>query len=154
MTSDDDNDGNADVRDRPDWAEAVATGEAVEPARLLLIGFDGLDYELFRSCAPDGFEILPLLAPIPVTGPSWTSIYTGDAMATHGVRDVFGLEFRRYYSRNRLVHLFRWHLHNLGLVIRRKPPRRRHKSYETTCSTYLWDTLGRAGLTFKIVNMP
>jgi len=122
--------------------------------KVLIVGFDGLDYELFKRRSRLRCQLHPLLAPIPVTGPSWTSIYTGDSMARHNVRDVFGLEFRRRYSDNHVLHMLRWHVHNLGLMLRLKPPRRRHVTYQTTRSKYLWDTLGRAGITVKTVNMP
>ena len=62
--------------------------------KVMVIGFDGLDYELFKKRNSRDMLLLPLLAPIPATGPSWTSIYTGDSMARHNIRDVFGLEFR------------------------------------------------------------
>jgi len=122
--------------------------------RLLLIGFDGLDYELLKKRNSSDIRLLPLLAPIPATGPSWTSMYTGDSMATHNIRDVFGLEFRRRYSRNDFLHIMLWHWHNLGRVLRRLPPRQRHATYETTSSKYLWDTLSQAGVKMKMVNMP
>ena len=122
--------------------------------KLLVIGFDGLDCELFKKRTPAGMDLWPLYAPIPITGPSWTSIYTGDSVATHGVRDVYGLEFRRRYSRNDALHLLRWHLHNLGRVLRGKPAHERVATYATTTSRYVWDTLGADGVTAKLVALP
>jgi len=122
--------------------------------KVLIIGFDALDHELFSRRRTQGFRLLPLFAPIPVTGPSWTSIYTGDGMARHNVRDVYGFEFRRRYYHSDLLHLLRWHVHNLGLLARLKPPLKRYATCETTPSRYVWDTLGEAGISLKIVNMP
>lgn len=58
--------------------------------RLMVLGFDALDYGLFRTRAPEGYTVLPLYSPVPVTGPAWTSIYTGKTLEHHGVRDVWG----------------------------------------------------------------
>jgi hypothetical protein len=123
-------------------------------AKVLVIGFDALDYELFSKRRPAGMTLHPLFAPIPVTGPSWTSIYTGDGMASHGVRHVFGMQFRRCYARNARLDLLLWRLHNLARIARAKPPRQKHLTYLTTESTYVWDTLGAAGVKVKTVNMP
>ncbi len=122
--------------------------------KLLLIGFDGLDYELYKQFRDSDCTLLPSLAPIPVTGPSWTSIYTGDSMATHGVRDVYGFEFRRRYSHNDFVHLARWYIHNFGLMLRRKPALKRWATCQTTGSTHIWRTLSDAGLSLKTIAMP
>lgn len=124
------------------------------PDKLLVVGFDGLDHELFARHNALDLDVHPLYAPIPVTGPSWTSLYTGDSMTTHNVRDVYGLEFRRRYARNDVLHLLRWRLHNLGRVLRGKPAHKRYATYATTPSTHVWDTLGEAGVRVKIVNMP
>lgn len=122
--------------------------------KVLVIGFDALDYELFARHNPMGMQLSPLLAPIPVTGPSWTSMYTGDSVARHGVWNVFGLEFRKRYARSDRTNLLLWHLHNVWRVVTFKWPHKRYATYATTPSKYVWDTLGQAGVTFKIVNMP
>ncbi len=123
-------------------------------AKVLVIGFDALDYELFGNLSTSNLKLLPLYAPIPVTGPSWTSMYTGDSAATHGVWNVFGLEYRKRYARNDAIQLCLWRLHNLWRVITRHTPQERYATYATTGSTYVWDTLGAEDVSFKIVNMP
>jgi len=132
----------------------MGTGSTDTGKNLLVIGFDGLDYELFKNYVRPPFDLLPLYAPVPVTGPSWTSLYTGDSVTTHNVRDVFGLEFRRRYARNDTLHLIRWHLHNLGRLLRGKATHKRFATYATTPSKYLWDTLNAGGVDVKLVNMP
>ena len=122
--------------------------------KVLVIGFDALDYELLARHNARGMRLAPLLAPIPVTGPSWTSIYTGDSAARHGVWNVFGLEFRKRYARNDRLQIVLWYLYNSWAVITFKKWRKRYATYATTPSKYVWDTLGRRGISFKIVNMP
>lgn len=122
--------------------------------KVLVIGFDALDYELFGKLSTSDLRLLPLLAPIPVTGPSWTSMYTGDSATSHGVWNVFGLEYRKRYARSDAVQLFLWRTHNLWRIITRHRAQERYATYATTKSTYVWDTLGAEGVSFKIVNMP
>ncbi len=61
--------------------------------RLLIIGFDGLDYYLTRDFLkrnPWTFTLKKLKAKIPATGPAWASIYTGADVKTHGITDIWG----------------------------------------------------------------
>jgi len=60
---------------------------------LLCIGFDGLDHREWSRRLADqlpGFEYVLLHSPVPVSGPAWTSIYTGLPMEQHGVTDLWG----------------------------------------------------------------
>ena len=123
-------------------------------SKLLVMGFDGLDYELFKQRGPAGLEVLPLYSPVPVTGPAWTSIYTGDSTTTHGVRNVYGLETRRRYARNELLHWVGWYGHQLFRLLRFKPLHRRYVTRARTQSKYIWDTLSAAGVRVKVVAMP
>jgi len=122
--------------------------------KLLVIGFDALDYGVSRRRPIDGFEIHPLYSPVPATGPGWTSMYTGDSLGAHGVGDVWGLETSRRYARSDWLHNLRFAAHQLARRIRRKPVKPRYASPATTKSTYLWATLGGGGVTTKLVNMP
>jgi predicted AlkP superfamily phosphohydrolase/phosphomutase len=45
--------------------------------KLLIIGLDGLDYELFKETRPKGYRIKKTLSSFPWTLPGWSSIYTG-----------------------------------------------------------------------------
>jgi len=56
--------------------------------KLLIIGFDALDYEAYRKIKPEGFKVYPLLSPDPFTPIAWTSIYTGSSKERHGVKDL------------------------------------------------------------------
>lgn len=55
------------------------------------MGFDGLGYSPARF-SPIGqlLGLRTLYAPLAVTGPSWTSIYTGLTAKQHGVREAWG----------------------------------------------------------------
>lgn len=58
--------------------------------RLLLLGFDAMDYNIALNFLPKlGFNVKPLYAPVPVTAPSWTSIHTGKTMEEHGVNEMW-----------------------------------------------------------------
>jgi len=58
------------------------------------------------------------------TGPSWTSIYTGQPAAVHGVTDLWGR------------------------------PINGSRSFQTVREPFIWDILNRAGLTCGLVTMP
>lgn len=59
--------------------------------RLLMMGFDGLGYSPARfSPVSQLLGLRTLYAPLPVTGPSWTSLYTGLTAKQHGVREAWG----------------------------------------------------------------
>lgn len=124
------------------------------PVKLLVIGFDGLDDELFDTRNTLDLDVLPLFSPVPATGPGWTSIYTGDDASTHNIRDVWGMERFRRYARNPILNDVIWYLHQLGRLTRGKNLRGRYDTRETTRSTYLWDTLNDADLSVRLLNLP
>jgi len=121
---------------------------------LLVIGFDGLDYELLCRHGLPCARLLPLFSPVPVTGPAWTSIYTGDSVGAHKVRDCFGLPGFRRYARNEILHQLLWRARLLVGRLGLREPLEETRTYATTSSTYIWDSLGRAGVTVKLVNLP
>jgi len=93
--------------------------------RVLLAGFDALDYRIVKKgFILPGFQTSPLHSPVPISGPAWTSLNTGDTMEKHGVEENFGRNVEG------------------------------EKTYETTESAYMWDWLGDAGYTVKLVNVP
>lgn len=57
--------------------------------KLLCIGFDGLDYADWTEFA-HLWPAVVLESPKPLSGPAWTSIYTGLSADTHGVTDMWG----------------------------------------------------------------
>ncbi len=122
--------------------------------KLLVIGFDGLDYEIFSRRSNLGLKVHPLFAPVPVTGPSWTSIYTGDSVTTHKIRNVFGLKYRKRYSQNESLHTAIWFAKQIARFILRKKLHSRSATPADTPSKYIWQTLSNAGLGMKIVAMP
>jgi hypothetical protein len=123
-------------------------------AKLLVIGFDALDYELFKAHTRLRSDLYPLYSPVPVTGPAWTSIYTGDSVAKHGVREGWGFSSVRRYARSEFGHRAHWFARWLAgrCGLRRREPVLR--TYRTTESVYMWDSLGKAGVTVKLVNLP
>lgn len=58
--------------------------------RLLMMGFDGLGYSPARFTLSDLLGLRTLYAPLPVTGPSWASLYTGLTAKQHKVREAWG----------------------------------------------------------------
>jgi len=60
--------------------------------KLLIIGFDALDYEyvLEQKILKD-FQVIEMTAPEPLTGPGWTTLYTGLSMQEHGITSVHGV---------------------------------------------------------------
>jgi len=56
-----------------------------------MMGFDGLGYSPARlSEIGQLLELRTLYAPVAVTGPSWTSLYTGLTLKQHGVKEAWG----------------------------------------------------------------
>jgi len=65
--------------------------------KLLIIGFDGMDYRIAkRTIKKYNFDfkldLHKLKVKVPLTGPSWTSFYTGLNMDVHGVYDGWGTD--------------------------------------------------------------
>jgi hypothetical protein len=123
--------------------------------RLLVVGFDALDHEVFTEHNELGLEVHRLFSPVPVTGPAWTSMYTGASIKAHGVRDVHGRS-----GRHRIVRWSRW-LDRLAWGVRDgcvrlgwKDPVETYRTPADTPATYFWDTLTEAGLSTKLVNLP
>jgi len=121
---------------------------------LLVIGFDGLDYELFRKHNSLDLEVLPLYSPVPVTGPAWTSIYTGDSVGTHEVRDGWGFPYPRRYARTEIAHRLLWQVRRIAGRVGLKTQLPRYRSYRTTQSAYVWESLNKANITTNLVNLP
>jgi len=122
--------------------------------KLLVVGFDGLDFELFKAHCRVDLDIVPLHSPVPVTGPAWTSIYTGDGVSTHKVRDCFGLPTFRRYARNEVLHKALWRARQLIGKLGLREPLQECRTYADTSSRYVWDTLGAGGVSVKLVNLP
>ena len=122
--------------------------------KLLVIGFDGLDFELFQARHKLPVRVLPLYSPVPVTGPAWTSLYTGDSVSTHKVRDCFGLPALRRYARSEVLHQVLWRSRRLAGKLGLREPLQECRTYADTSSAYVWDTLGEHGVTVKLVNLP
>ncbi len=122
--------------------------------KLLIIGFDGLDYEIFSRRSKLGLTVHPLFAPVPVTGPSWTSIYTGDSVSTHQVRNVFGLKYRKRYSNIDSLQKAIWLGRQFFRFIRRRKMQSLSATPADTPSKYIWQSLSDAGVQMKIVAMP
>jgi len=60
--------------------------------KLLVIGFDGLSPDLAREALdPIGYHVNPMLCPVPLTGPSWWTIYTGLSQEQHGIKHMHAL---------------------------------------------------------------
>jgi hypothetical protein len=45
--------------------------------KVLVLGFDALDYEIFENYVPSGYKTCKPLSEFPMTVPGWTEIYTG-----------------------------------------------------------------------------
>ena len=59
--------------------------------KLLILGLDAAPKRILKNIpALSRYDIQHMLAPVPLSGPSWTSIYTGLPAETHGVVDVLG----------------------------------------------------------------
>lgn len=64
-----------------------------EEVKLLIIGFDGMDYAMTAETIPDKFKkwLKPLTVEVAMTGPSWASFYTGKSVEQHGIFNGWGL---------------------------------------------------------------
>jgi len=56
-----------------------------------LFGLDGADSEYLPSYFPE-FKVKQVESPVPLSGPAWTSLYTGKTMKEHGVTHIWGLK--------------------------------------------------------------
>lgn len=124
--------------------------------RVVVLGLDGLDYELFKKYSRiTDLRILPMHSPIPVTGPAWTTLYTGDSVITHGIGDVLGRRRPyRVYSKKKFINFFPWSLRKILGVFRIKEPIPVYNTYETTSSHYIWDILSEKSYRVKLFNLP
>jgi predicted AlkP superfamily phosphohydrolase/phosphomutase len=94
--------------------------------KLLIVGFDALDYEIFR-CHNEvaDLTILPFRVEIASTGPSWTSIYTGLSSKNHKITDHWGRHTETSLS------------------------------FDTTpVRSYIWDVLNQNGFSVELFNLP
>jgi predicted AlkP superfamily phosphohydrolase/phosphomutase len=111
---------------------------------LLVLGFDGLDYERYRSRS--AFDIDLLYSPVAVTGTAWTSLYTGDSLSSHGVRDTWGRNIRQQLRAGD------W---TVGFLIQNLLiERNKFHTYESTPSTPFWEVLNDHGVSTNTVNLP
>jgi len=69
--------------------------------KLLVIGFDGLEPEFFRSYVPSGYELHPLYSPQPFTPTAWMSIYTGGLSAEEHGYSPSWFDFLHVYKRRK-----------------------------------------------------
>lgn len=58
--------------------------------KTLLIGFDGMDYYLAKEYYKGNLNVKKLVARVPLSGPSWATIYTGKSAENHKVHDAWG----------------------------------------------------------------
>lgn len=59
--------------------------------RLLLLGLDGADPEYLPRYLPKEFKVKSIENSVPLSGPAWTSLYTGKTAGEHGVTHIWGL---------------------------------------------------------------
>jgi len=119
--------------------------------RILVLGFDGLDYELYKGFHRHGFTVLPSYSPVPVTGPAWTSLYTGMSFSRHLVREVWGRHDHERFSSNWLVNYLGWRVRDLAIMVGAV---KKTGHYDRAFVPYLWDILGERGITVKLFNLP
>ncbi|TET91457.1 MAG: hypothetical protein E3J35_02490 [Methanomassiliicoccales archaeon] len=126
--------------------------KSAEPGqpRLLIVGFDALDYRLFEELAQGELCVHSLLAKTPVTGPSWTTIYTGMGRRRHGVTDLWGrrLSGLKISNGTALVHA------KEALLGRRDWRDFLTRTYSTCLVPYVWDYLNKAGVNVGLFNLP
>lgn len=90
-------------RTKAGYAETDVEAESADGAgdsgwrrvKLLIIGFDGMDYHLTKMTLDEErfdfpLRIFPLRVDVPLTGPSWATFYTGLNASVHGVTDYWG----------------------------------------------------------------
>ncbi|MFO8007566.1 MAG: alkaline phosphatase family protein [Candidatus Brocadiia bacterium] len=123
--------------------------------RLLVVGFDGLDFELFKAHSRLDLPVVELFSPVPVTGPAWTSIYTGVGVQAHGIRDVHARARSHQIVRGRpRLDRLAWFVYDICVRLGLKKAPSRDRTTRTTPAAYLWDLLSEAGVSVKLVNMP
>jgi len=123
--------------------------------RLLVVGFDALDFQVFRQQNALGLQVAELFSPVPVTGPAWTSMYTGASVKAHGVRDVHGRSGRyRIVKWSRWPDRLAWWVRDRCVRMGWKEDVPAYRTPANTPATYLWQTLTEAGLSTKLVNLP
>lgn len=122
--------------------------------RILVVGFDALDYELFSKFAFPEYSVIPLYSPVPMTGPAWSSIYTGLSVPNHGISEGWGRRKSRFYSRYKFLDDFLWSLRKLAGCVGLKPKVTDHQTYSTSRNDFLWDVLSRNDIDCKLFNLP
>jgi len=63
------------------------------PRMMLIIGLDGFDWRWRRYLRAADFEVLPFHSPHALSGPAWTSIFTGLRAETHRMKHNTDLAF-------------------------------------------------------------
>lgn len=100
--------------------------------KLLVVGYDGLSVELMKQLSLGrSLQMLGVLRPmkieIPVSGPSWMTLYTGLSATEHGVLDALG------YGGKKGEEL---------------------TTYADLTGRCVWDILGDNGITVGLCNLP
>jgi hypothetical protein len=90
--------------------------------KLLVVGFDGVSPDVFQRAWP--IDVRPLRTEIALSGPSWTTIYTGLAAAEHKVYTPVG------------------------------QPSQGGQSYADLEGKVVWDEVGAHGYRVGLVNLP
>ena len=57
---------------------------------ILVVGLDGFDYRWRAPLVKQGYQVLPMDSPHCLSGPAWTSIFSGLRAETHGIPHVPG----------------------------------------------------------------
>lgn len=119
-----------------------------------VIGFDGLDYKFFNEINNEKYNIVPLYSPVPMTGPAWTSVYTGLSVTNHKIKEGWGRKKSHFYSKEKIIDDLIWNvlkfLGNLGL----KEKVKEYITYSNSECDYLWDILSIKGIKCKLFNLP
>jgi predicted AlkP superfamily phosphohydrolase/phosphomutase len=94
--------------------------------KLLVVGFDALDYEIFK-CHNEivDLTILPFEVETALSGPSWTSIYTGLSFKNHKITNVIG-----------------------------KRTKKSADFWSTPAKSYVWDILNQNRYGVELFNLP
>ncbi len=122
--------------------------------KVLVIGFDALDYDLFSRFASQDYSIAPLYSPVPMTGPAWSSIYTGLSVKNHGISEGWARRKAHFYSRHKSLDYLLWNIRKLVGYTGLKSRVVDHKTYATSRDDFLWDVLSRNAIGCKLFNLP
>ena len=122
--------------------------------KVLVMGFDALDYHFFARFASQDYSIIPLYSPVPMTGPAWSSIYTGLSVTNHGISEGWGRRKSRLYSRYEYLDNLLWNIRKLAGYTMLKSRVTDHETYATSRDSFLWDVLSKNDIECKLFNLP